>query len=157
MHRDLAPKNLLVRRCPTEGETTLGGPGLFVPGDQLVLADLGISKDLAESSGLTAAAGTVGFAAPEQRAVGIVDERVDVYAASAVVAWLITGERPTDAVAADVAAAGFDPRLGDQDEPGDRDVPDPYYGEDDGFEHVLAIVTRTSRALTDELRTLLAD
>ena len=47
----------------------------------------------------------------------------------------------------------FDPRV---DDTGDRDVPDPYYGEDDGFEHVLAIVTRTSRALTGELRTLLA-
>jgi protein-tyrosine phosphatase len=45
----------------------------------------------------------------------------------------------------------FDPRA-DGD---DRDVPDPYYGEDDGFERVLAIVTRTSRALVDRLRPLL--
>ena len=45
----------------------------------------------------------------------------------------------------------FDPRA-DGD---DRDVPDPYYGEDDGFERVLAMVTRTSRALVAELRPLL--
>jgi protein-tyrosine phosphatase len=31
------------------------------------------------------------------------------------------------------------------------DVPDPYYGDGDGFELVLAMVTRTSRALADEL------
>jgi protein-tyrosine phosphatase len=37
----------------------------------------------------------------------------------------------------------------------DRDVPDPYYGEDDGFERVLAMVTRTSRSLAEELRGLL--
>ncbi|MFV0307201.1 MAG: serine/threonine-protein kinase [Desertimonas sp.] len=110
VHRDLAPKNLLVRRAGAE--LAPAGTGIFEERDQLVLADLGISKDLGESSGLTAAAGTTGFAAPEQRAVGVIDERVDVFAASAVVVWLITGERPGDAVAADVAAAGFDHRLG---------------------------------------------
>ena len=38
---------------------------------------------------------------------------------------------------------------------GPADVPDPYYGGDDGFEEVLAIVTRTSRALVDQLRAVL--
>lgn len=32
------------------------------------------------------------------------------------------------------------------------DVPDPYYGGADGFDLVLDIVTRTARALVDELR-----
>ena len=41
----------------------------------------------------------------------------------------------------------FDPRA-----EADLDVPDPYYGGDDGFEHVLGIVTRTSRSLVDQLR-----
>jgi protein-tyrosine phosphatase len=41
----------------------------------------------------------------------------------------------------------FDPRA----DAGDLDVPDPYYGGGDGFELVLATVTRTSRALADEL------
>jgi protein-tyrosine phosphatase len=31
---------------------------------------------------------------------------------------------------------------------GDRDVPDPYYGDDDGFALVLAMVERTSASLT---------
>ncbi len=43
-----------------------------------------------------------------------------------------------------------DPRAED-----DLDVPDPYYGADDGFEHVLGIVTRTSRAVVAEVRDLL--
>jgi protein-tyrosine phosphatase len=41
----------------------------------------------------------------------------------------------------------FDPLAED----GDRDVPDPYYGGDDGFDHVLALVRRTSDALVAEL------
>ena len=57
----------------------------------------------------------------------------------------------------------FDPRAGaddtddtdDTDETVDRDVPDPYYGDDDGFDRVLEIVTRTSRHLAAELRSLL--
>ncbi len=51
----------------------------------------------------------------------------------------------------------LDPRAGDEGPTQSApDVPDPYYGGDDGFEHVLAIVTRTSRSLASELRTLLA-
>jgi protein-tyrosine phosphatase len=34
---------------------------------------------------------------------------------------------------------------------GDLDVPDPYYGEDDGFERVLDMVQRASRGLLDEV------
>jgi protein-tyrosine phosphatase len=41
----------------------------------------------------------------------------------------------------------FDPRASDDD----RDVPDPYYGGDDGFEDVLAMVERTSDALVAAL------
>jgi len=38
----------------------------------------------------------------------------------------------------------FDPRVRPA---GDRDVPDPYFGGDDGFAEVLAIVERTADAL----------
>lgn len=44
----------------------------------------------------------------------------------------------------------FDPHPGD-----DGDVPDPYAGGDDDFERVLAIVTRTSRALVHDIGLLL--
>ena len=36
-------------------------------------------------------------------------------------------------------------------------VPDPYYGGDDGFEEVLAMVERTSDAITAELAAVLGD
>ncbi len=39
---------------------------------------------------------------------------------------------------------------------GDRDVPDPYYGADDGFATVLAMVERTSDALVSALSRTLA-
>jgi len=39
----------------------------------------------------------------------------------------------------------FDPRVYAGD--GDRDVPDPYYGGDDGFDTVLAMVERTAAAI----------
>jgi protein-tyrosine phosphatase len=42
----------------------------------------------------------------------------------------------------------FDPASGD----GDLDVPDPYYGGDDGFEHVLDLVEAACRGLLDDLR-----
>ncbi|MFT4287146.1 low molecular weight protein-tyrosine-phosphatase [Nocardioides sp.] len=35
---------------------------------------------------------------------------------------------------------------------GPGEVPDPYYGGDDGFEEVLAMVERTAAALAEELR-----
>ncbi|MFZ5846971.1 MAG: low molecular weight protein-tyrosine-phosphatase [Actinomycetota bacterium] len=45
----------------------------------------------------------------------------------------------------------FDPRA----RGGDRDVPDPYYGGDDGFTHVLATVERTADALVAALERVL--
>jgi protein-tyrosine phosphatase len=36
--------------------------------------------------------------------------------------------------------------------PGDLDVPDPYYGGDDGFEEVLDLVEEAASELLDELR-----
>ncbi len=41
----------------------------------------------------------------------------------------------------------FDPRA----DFGDREVPDPYYGGDDGFTHVLRMVERTSEGLASAL------
>lgn len=46
-----------------------------------------------------------------------------------------------------------DPRAGEHD----RDVPDPYYGHDDGFARVLAMVERTCDALVGALTDALAD
>ena len=56
----------------------------------------------------------------------------------------ITALGPGDRVA---MFRDFDPRAADHD----RDVPDPYYGGDDGFAAVLAMVERTAEALTAAL------
>ncbi len=45
----------------------------------------------------------------------------------------------------------FDPEVAG-DGSGDRDVPDPYFGDGDGFERVLAMVERTADALVAALR-----
>ena len=47
----------------------------------------------------------------------------------------------------------FDPRASDAD----RDVPDPYYGHDDGFDEVLAMVRRSAQGLVAELQALLGE
>jgi protein-tyrosine phosphatase len=48
-----------------------------------------------------------------------------------------------------VALREFDPLAV---QAGDLDVPDPYYGGDHGFEHVLDVVERACRHLLDDLR-----
>lgn len=80
LHRDLKPANVLL--------TTQDGRR------RPVLADLGTAKRLAEASGLTLAAGTPAYMAPEQaRGVGL-DERTDVYGVTAVCYRLIIGDVP---------------------------------------------------------------
>jgi len=120
VHRDLTPKNLLISsndpparsgrhdpltddpttRPPTEPTDTPTIPtaasGLLAEGEQLVLADLGLSKDLAATSGLTTSAGTSGFTPPEQDRPGVVDHRADIWGASALVVWLALDSPPDE-------------------------------------------------------------
>ena len=48
----------------------------------------------------------------------------------------------------------FDPLVAESADPADQDVPDPYYGGDDGFVEVIGIVERTCRRLLAELEAL---
>jgi protein-tyrosine phosphatase len=48
----------------------------------------------------------------------------------------------------------FDPLAPADHAPGDLDVPDPFYGGDDGFVEVIGMVERTCRSLLTELQTL---
>jgi len=90
VHRDVTPGNLLVRgTAAVPPSATLLGPG-----ERLMLADLGLSKDLAARSGLTVGAGTAGFTPPEQGVGGWVDPRADIWSASALLVWLALGETP---------------------------------------------------------------
>ena len=79
VHRDLSPGNLLLASTAgTDVEAgvdpradgapgTIGSPSAAIRADErLLVADLGMCKDLARSSGLTVAAGTDGFRPPEQ-------------------------------------------------------------------------------------------
>jgi serine/threonine protein kinase len=126
VHRDLAPKNLLLcsTSSPPAGSPTGDGhravgpelPALPLvgPDEQVFLADLGLSKDLAVASGLTVATGTSGFAPPEQRDHGgTVDHRADIWAASAVVVWLAIDRPPDDGGAwqRDLLEAGWPSEL----------------------------------------------
>jgi hypothetical protein len=84
MHRDIKPSNVLFR-------ADAGGI------DRLMIADLGLSKRLADASGFTLAAGTPGYMAPEQASGLDLDHRVDVYGVGATVYDLLTGRKPAPA------------------------------------------------------------
>ncbi|MFE2426189.1 serine/threonine-protein kinase [Streptomyces sp. NPDC059373] len=82
VHRDIKPSNVLFRASP-------GGR------DRLLLADLGLAKSLAQASGLTQAAGSAGYAPPEQTEPGAgIDARADIYSLGALGYHLITGTVP---------------------------------------------------------------
>ncbi|MFV0253851.1 MAG: serine/threonine-protein kinase [Beutenbergiaceae bacterium] len=92
VHRDLSPGNVLLAVGVQDGPD-----GELVRADERVLlADLGMCKDLAYSSGLTVAGGTSGFRPPEQTGgPGVVDPRADLWALSALIGWLCEGSRLT--------------------------------------------------------------
>ncbi|USQ76263.1 serine/threonine-protein kinase [Ornithinimicrobium cryptoxanthini] len=104
VHRDLSPGNVLLTTAPGRwlvrdsalaDDTAAGaaaGASVVRADERLVVADLGMCKDLALNSGLTVAAGTSGFRPPEQTGgPGIVDTRADIWALSALLAWLCEG------------------------------------------------------------------
>lgn len=91
VHRDLSPGNMLLSTKPSEliGDEASNLHSWVVRSDErLLIADLGMCKDLAMNSGLTVSGGTAGFRPPEQDSPGVVDTRADIYAISAVLNWL---------------------------------------------------------------------
>lgn len=94
VHRDLSPGNLLLtQRSPSSDDSLVSAheSALIGADERLVLADLGMCKDLALNSGVTVSGGTEGFRPPEQNGPGIVDIRADIWAISALLAWLVQG------------------------------------------------------------------
>ena len=106
--------------------------------------------------------------APDERATGAARARGIVLEGAArqvtpadfghfdlLVAMDRTSERDLLALAPDAEARGkvallrsFDPEAAAS---GDLDVPDPYYGGEDGFEHVLDVVERGCRGLLEHV------
>jgi len=89
VHRDVSPANVFIRADDMPRPTTTG---LLAPGEELILGDLGLAKDLTEASGITVAAGTPLYAAPEQQVQGAtVGPPADVYGASALLRGVAAG------------------------------------------------------------------
>ncbi len=94
IHRDIKPSNLLITGGP--GGPHRPGTPLIRPGERLLLGDFGLAKDTAlQATGMTIAAGTGGYAAPEQMTpTGSPDRQTDLYAATAVLYRVISGTNP---------------------------------------------------------------
>jgi serine/threonine protein kinase len=97
-HRDIKPSNILVTRddlAPGDAHRHRRSDGLLRPGERLMLGDLGLAKDLRLDSGITVGVGTAGYMSPEQSSPGAkIDTRTDIYAVSALLAQVASGESP---------------------------------------------------------------
>lgn len=96
VHRDLSPSNVLLTADPVEGDRRGADdgrpPSLIAPDERVLLADLGMCKDLALNSGLTVAGGTSGFRPPEMElGPAVIDTRADLWSVSALMRWLTAG------------------------------------------------------------------
>ena len=94
IHRDIKPSNLLITGGRSQAEQQ--GSSLMLAAERLVLGDFGLAKDVAlQASNMTIAAGTGGYAAPEQmNPQGAPDRRTDLYATTAVMYRVISGTVP---------------------------------------------------------------
>ncbi|MGP3978466.1 protein kinase domain-containing protein [Streptomyces sp. 8N114] len=83
VHRDIKPSNVLLTSGGAQGR------------ERVLVADLGLAKNLAHASGLTVVAGSVGYMAPEQaEPFEGIDARADIYSLGAVFYHLVTGAVP---------------------------------------------------------------
>ncbi|NNF53231.1 MAG: protein kinase [Acidimicrobiales bacterium] len=93
VHRDITPRNLLI---DTTDRPDAAKRQLFDPDERLLIADLGLAKDLSAGvDALTMLGGTPRYQAPEQLTpLSSVDHRTDLYAATAVLCEVVTGAPP---------------------------------------------------------------
>lgn len=81
VHRDVTPGNLLLDSMP-DGSV------------RVLLADLGVAKEMIGQQGMTMTAGTPAFMAPEQATGQPLDPRADIYAMACVTYAVLTGQPP---------------------------------------------------------------
>jgi eukaryotic-like serine/threonine-protein kinase len=95
VHRDVKPTNVLFRSVRSHERAAAQRRGNDLGDEQMVLGDFGLAKDLAVASGFTQAAGTPAYMAPEQAlSSSVIDHRVDVFGAAAVLYEMLTGRPP---------------------------------------------------------------
>ena len=109
VHRDVKPANILfqrARRGPVGpiGQVTgqpAGDPTLVAADERILVGDLGIAKDLVKQTGsITITGGTPLYQAPEQNdPEAEVTPAADIYAATAMLWHVLTGQRPPEASA----------------------------------------------------------
>ena len=108
VHRDVKPGNLLLR---ASGALDREPRAMVLPDETIMLGDLGLAKIIEENTRhLTIGGGTLGYAAPEQLEPNArVDQRADVFGATAVLAEVVTGQIPPAGTLPDLS--GVDPRM----------------------------------------------
>lgn len=114
VHRDMKPSNVLFRSVRPHERAAAQRAGQVLGDFAVVLGDFGLAKDLAVDAGVTVAAGTPAYMAPEQaRADAIVDQRTDVFAVGVILYEMLSGAPPfsTEDLAARGAHRGWDPIL----------------------------------------------
>lgn len=97
IHRDIKPSNLLIAGPRAGAESN--APAVLGPRERLILGDFGLAKDIQLQTrvGMTIAAGTGGYAAPEQMTPdGMPDRQTDFYAATGVMYRVLTATTPPE-------------------------------------------------------------
>jgi serine/threonine protein kinase len=91
VHRDVKPSNLLFRSVRSQHRGV--APHTQSVDEQMMLGDFGLAKDLEIASGLTLAAGTPAYMAPEQASASSgLDHRADLFSAAAVIYEMLAGQ-----------------------------------------------------------------
>lgn len=91
IYRDLKPQNIVLASAPRADANASGE----APPEELRLIDFGLARPMDRIRRDTAAAGSVGYAAPEQWEDGEVTPRTDLYALGATLYFCLTGRPPS--------------------------------------------------------------